>query len=52
MIAIQMISAHCKKLQYIRKIILVTNANAPMDAEDLDNIASKIKEDNIELIIL
>lgn len=51
-VAIQMISSHCKKLQYIRRIVLVTNANAPMDADDLGDIISKIREDNMELVIL
>ena len=51
-VAIQMIINTCKKLQYIRKIVLVTDARAPMQADDLADITSKLKEDNIELVVL
>lgn len=51
-VAIQMIINTCKKLQYMRKIVLVTDARAPMQADDLSDITSRIKEDNIELIVL
>lgn len=51
-IAIQMIIEKCKKLQYARKIILITDARAPMQTEDLSQITEKLKEDNIELVIL
>ncbi|TKA69171.1 hypothetical protein B0A49_04616 [Cryomyces minteri] len=51
-IAIQMIDNHCKKLQYSKRIILVTNGRSVMDDEDVPQIASKLKEDNIELIII
>lgn len=51
-IAIQMIARTCRKLSYQRKIILVTDAQGPMDADDLSQITSKLKEDSIELVIL
>lgn len=51
-LAIQLISEQCRQLKYIRKIILVTNAKAPMDADDMHMITSKVKEDGIELLIL
>lgn len=51
-VAIQMIVRQCKKLQYLRKIVMVTDARAPMQADDLAKITSKIKEDNIELVVL
>lgn len=47
-----MISSFCKKLQYQRRIILVTNGRGSMDADDVEHIVSKIKEDNIELVVL
>ena len=47
-----MISNFCKKLQYQRRVILITNGHGSMDADDVDAIVSKIKADNIELIIL
>jgi len=53
-IAIQMIVETCKKLQYIRRIVLVTDARGSMQAEadDLGNIVNKLKGDNIELLVL
>jgi ATP-dependent DNA helicase 2 subunit 2 len=47
-----MISVHCKKLKYKRKIVLVTNGQGRMSNEGTDEITKKIKEDNIELVIL
>jgi len=51
-IAIQMIAKHCKKLKYRRKIVLVTNGRGALDANDVSEITKKIKEDNMELVIL
>lgn len=51
-LAIQMISTHCRKLKYKRKIVLVTNGKGRMSSEGLDQIIDKIKEDHIELVVL
>ncbi|EAW11519.1 ATP-dependent DNA helicase 2 subunit KU80 [Aspergillus clavatus NRRL 1] len=51
-LAIQMIVTYCKKLKYKRKIVLVTNGRGWMSSEDLEQITQKIKEDNIELVVL
>ncbi|KAG9929519.1 SPOC domain-like protein, partial [Aureobasidium melanogenum] len=51
-VAIHMIETVTKKLAYTRKIILVTNGNGSVDADGLDAITQKCKEDGIELIIL
>jgi ATP-dependent DNA helicase 2 subunit 2 len=51
-IAVQMILQKCKKLQYIRRIILITDARAPMLTDDLPQIRKKIAEDKIELTVL
>lgn len=51
-LAIQMITTTCKKLQYLRKIVLVTDARGAMQADDLSDITSKLKEDHIELVVL
>lgn len=47
-----MIITYCKKLKYKRKIVLVTNGRGRMSSENLDEITKKIKEDNIELVVL
>lgn len=47
-----MIVAYCKKLKYRKKIVLVTNGLGVIDNEEVDEIAGKIKEENIDLVIL
>lgn len=47
-----MIVKHCKKLKYIRKIVVVTDGKGAMDAEGIEGIVGKIKEENIDLVIL
>jgi ATP-dependent DNA helicase 2 subunit 2 len=51
-IAVQMIIKHCKKLKFTRKIVLITDAMTPMDADDNDELVRRIKEDNMQLVIL
>ncbi|KAF9886076.1 ATP-dependent DNA helicase II subunit 2 [Aspergillus nanangensis] len=51
-LAVQMINLHCKKLKYKRKIVLVTNGQGRMSNEGMEGITQKIKEDNIELVVL
>ncbi|KAJ5212171.1 uncharacterized protein N7498_003817 [Penicillium cinerascens] len=51
-IAIQMISAYCKKLKYKRKIVLVTNGTGVMNSDGIDEIQKKIKDDNIEFAVI
>ena len=51
-IAIQMIINYCKKLKYRRKIVLVTNGRGTLDADDTSDIAKKIKEDGMELVVM
>ena len=51
-IAIQMITKHCKKLKYKRKIVLVTDGRGSMDADDISQITEKIKSDEIELVAM
>ncbi|KAL3474173.1 SPOC like C-terminal domain-containing protein [Aspergillus californicus] len=51
-IAIQMIIKHCKKLKWKRKIVLITNGLGRMSDENFDDIVSKMKEDNFELVIV
>lgn len=47
-----MIGAHCKRLKYRRKVVLVTNARGPMDDDGVDEIAKKLIDDGIELVVL
>lgn len=51
-IAIQMITKYCKKLKYIRRIVLVTNARGSMDGDGLPDITTKIKEEGIDLLVV
>lgn len=51
-VAIQMIIKYTKKLKYIRKIILVTDAQGSIEADGIEDIASKMKAEGIELMIM
>ena len=51
-VAIQMISAFCKHLKYIKKIVLVTNGTGCFDPDGLDAIAAQIERERIELTVL
>ncbi|KAH8673632.1 SPOC like C-terminal domain-containing protein [Xylariales sp. PMI_506] len=50
--AIDMIETLTKKLKYNRKIVLVTSGEAPLDSDGTQDIAAKLKENNIQLTIL
>lgn len=47
-----MITKFTKKLKYIRKIILVTDAQGSIDGDGAEDIASKMKVEGIELMIV
>ncbi|KAJ5185269.1 DNA helicase ATP-dependent Ku type [Penicillium cf. griseofulvum] len=51
-IAIQMILEYTKKNKYKRKIILVTNGTGVMSDDNIEGIIEKMKEVNIELVII
>ncbi|KAJ5795463.1 uncharacterized protein N7518_004003 [Penicillium psychrosexuale] len=51
-IAMQMIIEYTKKNKYKRKIVLVTNGTGMMSDENVEDIIKKMKEVNIELVII
>ena len=51
-IAIQMILEKCKKLKYIRKIVLVTSGRGAVDTDSVTEICDQIKEMGIQLVIM
>ncbi|KAI5804563.1 putative Ku family DNA helicase [Geopyxis carbonaria] len=51
-IGIQMITAHCKKLKYIKNIVLVTDGTGSFDPDGLSDIAAQLKTEKINLTIL
>jgi ATP-dependent DNA helicase 2 subunit 2 len=51
-IAIQMIERQCRKLKYTRRIVLITDAKTQIETGDLGEITTKLKEDDIELVVL
>ncbi|GAP87748.1 putative ATP-dependent DNA helicase 2 subunit 2 [Rosellinia necatrix] len=51
-LAIEMIEKLTKKLKYNRKIILVTDGEAPMDNSDIEDISEKMKKSGIQLTVL
>lgn len=51
-VAIQMITTFCKTQKYRKTIVLVTNADGKAEADGLEDIARKLKDENINLVIL
>jgi ATP-dependent DNA helicase 2 subunit 2 len=51
-VAVDMISQFTKKLKYIRKIVLVTNARGPMDDDESEELVKKMNGDNIQLVVV
>ncbi|KAK5636689.1 hypothetical protein RRF57_012401 [Xylaria bambusicola] len=51
-LAVEMIEKFTKKLKYNRRIVLVTDGEAPIDNSDIDDIAQKIKRSGIQLTVL
>ncbi|KAH6850278.1 ATP-dependent DNA helicase II subunit 2 [Chaetomium sp. MPI-CAGE-AT-0009] len=51
-VALSMIEVFTKKLKYNRRIILVTNGESPIDDESLEDVANRLNDSNIELIVI
>lgn len=52
-LATHLITQHCKKLKYIKNIVLVTNATPDVyDVDELDSIAAQLQLQNINLAVL
>ena len=51
-VAVDMIDTFTKKLKWTRKIVLVTDGQGEVDGDDLDDIAKKMNDSNIQLTVL
>lgn len=51
-VAEDMITTFTKKLKYKRRIILVTDGKGAMDSDSLDDVAEKLNDSNIELVVM
>lgn len=51
-VAMGMINEFTKKLKYKRRIILVTNGEPPIDDDAPEEVAEKLNENNIELVVI
>ncbi|KAK9435975.1 ATP-dependent DNA helicase II subunit 2 [Metarhizium brunneum] len=51
-VAIDLIGTFTKKLKWIRNIVLVTDGQGEMDADDIEDIAKKINDSGIKLTVL
>lgn len=51
-VAIDLIEKMTKKLKYQRKIFLMTNGYGQIDGDGVSDIAEKLNQDNIELVIM
>jgi len=51
-VAINMITVHCRTLKYKKRITLITNARGPLDPSDNASVAAQIRKEDIHLSIL
>ncbi len=51
-VALDMIERFTKKLKYNRRIILVTNAESPIDDELSEEVAKRLNDSNVELVVM
>ncbi|PHH89096.1 hypothetical protein CDD83_6639 [Cordyceps sp. RAO-2017] len=51
-VAVDMIDTFTKKLKWIRKVVLITDGQGQLDADDIGDIANKMNESKIQLTIL
>lgn len=51
-VAVDMMDTFTKKLKWIRKIVLITDGQGPLDADDVKDIAQKMNDSNIQLTVL
>jgi ATP-dependent DNA helicase 2 subunit 2 len=51
-VALSMIEKFTKKLKYNRRIILVTNGESPIDDESAEDVATRLNDSNIELVVM
>jgi len=51
-VALDMIEKFTKKLKYKRKIILVTNGHTPIDDDSTEDVALRLNQSSIELVVV
>lgn len=51
-VALKMIEVFTKKLKYNRRIILMTNGETPIDEESAEDVAIKLNDLGIELVVM
>lgn len=51
-IAVDMIVKHCRHLKYRKRIVVITNATAHIDSDDIEKTADQFKHNDIELVLL
>ena len=51
-LAVEMINILTKKLKYNRKIVMLTDGEAPVDEDDFAEISKQIKASGIQLTVL
>lgn len=51
-VAVDMIDTFTKKLKWIRKVVMVTDGQGAIDADDIEDIAKKMNDSKIQLTVL
>jgi len=51
-LGVDMTMKHCRNLKFIKRIYLITNGTGPLDADDIEQTAAQIKQNDIQLTVL
>lgn len=51
-LGVDMLMKHCRHLKFIKKLFLITNATGSLDADDIEQTAAQIKQNDIQLTVL
>ena len=51
-LGLDLIMKYCKKLKYIKNVILITDASVPIDWSQSDEVAQQINAENIKILVL
>jgi ATP-dependent DNA helicase 2 subunit 2 len=51
-VGLDLIMKYCKKLKYIKNVVLITDASVPIDWNQSDEVAQQINAENIKFSVL
>ena len=51
-LGVDMLMKHCRHLKFVKRLYLITNGTGPLDADDIEDTAAQIKQNDIKLTVL